>query len=161
MHPLPLPPLPPLLLGIDFTCAPSRRKPITVALGWRCGDRIQFDQQLSLITLDDYAALLQRPGPWLAGCDFPFGLPRTFVDALGLGDSTAAVIAEVHRRCPTRKDWRRLIDAIGISRPLGAADAAQRQGCNPRSGTTARIANAVRTRATCGNAATCWRCTRS
>ena len=119
MHPLPLPPLPPLLLGIDFTCAPSRRKPITVALGWRCGDRIQLDRQLSLTTLDDYTALLQRPGPWLAGCDFPFGLPRAFVDALGLGDSTAAVIAEVHRRCPTRKDWRRLIDAFGNSRPAG------------------------------------------
>jgi hypothetical protein len=107
------------LRGIDFTCAPSARKPITVALGVREAAVLRLESLSALTSLSDFESLLAEPGPWLAGCDFPFGLPRPFVDALALGDSTDAVIAEVHRRCPTRSSWRALIDAWGNRQPPG------------------------------------------
>ncbi|MDP2005591.1 MAG: DUF429 domain-containing protein [Rubrivivax sp.] len=108
-----------LLLGVDFTCAPSRRKPVTVARGRLAGAVLRLDRLDALPTLAGFEALLAEPGPWLGAFDFPFGLPRAFVDALALGDSTAAVINEVQRRCPTRMDFRALVDAWGNTRPAG------------------------------------------
>ena len=107
------------LLGVDFTCAPSRRKPITVARGRLRGGVLRLDGVEALPTLDGYEALLQRPGPWLGAFDFPFGLPRAFVHAQRLGETTAAVMAALQRRCPTRMAFRALVDAWGNGRPPG------------------------------------------
>ena len=107
------------LLGVDFTSAPGARKPVTVARGQLRGSVLRFEGIEPLATLDAFAQLLQRPGPWLGAFDFPFGLPRAFVQAQALGDSAAAVITEVRRRCPTRKDWQALIDAWGNTQPAG------------------------------------------
>lgn len=110
------------LAGIDFSSSPSRRKPITVATG-RLDDganTLRFDRLLELDTLEGFADWLRTPGPWLGAFDFPFGLPRAFVDANGLGTSAAEVIATVHRRAPTRMAWRALIDAWGNTRPAGS-----------------------------------------
>jgi hypothetical protein len=109
----------PELLGVDFTCAPSRRKPITVARGRRVGSVLKLEGLEALPTLGDFEALLLEPGPWLGAFDFPFGLPRPFVQALELGDSTDAVSAEIHRRCPARMAFRALIDAWGNQQPKG------------------------------------------
>jgi hypothetical protein len=108
-----------MLLGVDFTCAPSRRKPITVARGQLARGVLRLAGVDALTTLAAFEALLQQPGPWLGAFDFPFGLPRAFVQAQGLGDSAAAVIAELQRRCPTRMAWRALVDAWGNTQPAG------------------------------------------
>ena len=108
-----------LLAGIDFTCAPSRRKPITVATGRWVADRLVLDDVAELATLAAFDDWLRRPGPWLGAFDFPFGLPRAFVDANGLGRSCAEVSAAVHERCPTRMAWRAFIDAWGNTQPAG------------------------------------------
>jgi hypothetical protein len=107
------------LLGVDFTCAPSRRKPITVARGRRVGAVLKLERLDALPALADFEALLRQPGPWLGAFDFPFGLPRAFVQSLALGDSSDAVIAEIHRRCPTRMAFRALVDAWGNGQPKG------------------------------------------
>ena len=109
----------PLLLGVDFTCAPSRRKPITVARGRLLRGVLRVDGLQTLTSLAEFEQLLQQPGPWLGAFDFPFGLPRAFVQAQGLGDSTAAVMAELHRRCPTRMAFRELVDTWGNTQPAG------------------------------------------
>jgi hypothetical protein len=67
----------------------------------------------------EFEALLAAPGPWLGAFDFPFGLPRAFVEAQGLGESSDAVIAELQRRCPRRMDFRALVDAWGATQPAG------------------------------------------
>ena len=73
------------LAGVDFTSAPSRRKPITVALG-------KLVEHESLVILEtvvehidfiSFSDWLRAPGPWLAAFDFPFGLPRELVESLG------------------------------------------------------------------------------
>jgi hypothetical protein len=109
----------PRLLGIDFTCAPSARKPVTVARGHMAGTVLRLDGVDALARPSDFEALLAAPGPWLAAFDFPFGLPREFVQAQGLGESCDAVIAELQRRCPTRMGLRALVDAWGNGRAAG------------------------------------------
>ncbi len=107
------------LWGIDFSSSPTRRKPIVVARGRRAGAVLQLQRLDQLASLPAFEDLLAEPGPWLGAFDFPFGLPRVFVDDLALGGDAAAVIAEVHRRCPTRLAWRALIDAWGNARSAG------------------------------------------
>ncbi len=109
----------PKLLGVDFTCAPGRRKPITVARGRCVGAVLKLDRLDALPTLDGFEALLRETGPWLGAFDFPFGLPRAFVQSLELGDTAEAVIQEVQRRCPTRMAFRALIDGWGNQQPKG------------------------------------------
>ena len=70
------------LLGIDFTSAPSRRKPITVARGTLTGRRLALQRVDELGSFAAFEALLREPGPWLGAFDFPFGLPRELVEAL-------------------------------------------------------------------------------
>lgn len=107
------------LIGVDFTSAPTRRKPVTAARGLLQGTMLKLQRLDALPTLAGFEALLAEPGPWLGAFDFPFGLPREFVDALGLGASAAAVSAELHRRCAGRMDFRALVDAWSGARPPG------------------------------------------
>ena len=107
------------LIGVDFSSAPTRRKPITVARGQLVGAVLRLNALDELPTMAGFEALLAEPGPWCGGFDFPFGLPRAFVDAQALGRTTAEVITELQRRCPTRMEFRALVDAWGNTRPAG------------------------------------------
>lgn len=72
------------VLGVDFSSAPSRSKPITVAHARLLGDdRLQVSVLEPIATLDAFESLLARAGPWIGGFDFPFGLPRELVLAAG------------------------------------------------------------------------------
>ncbi len=71
------------LFGVDFTSAPRRAKPITIAAGVRDADRLHVTGIDACARFDAFEAWLATPGPWLAGFDFPFGLPRELVLALG------------------------------------------------------------------------------
>ncbi len=72
-----------LIYGVDFTSAPSKRKPITCAQA-----RLQTGC-LTIQTLDiwsqweEFDAFLHRSGKWIAGFDFPFGLPDRFIRNIG------------------------------------------------------------------------------
>jgi hypothetical protein len=110
---------PPALLGVDFTSAPSRRKPITVARGRLQGPVLRFERLDVCTDFSAFEAALAEPGPWLGAFDFPFGLPRAFVEHLALGASAQGVMAELRRRCTTRMDFRALVDAWGNTRPAG------------------------------------------
>ena len=109
----------PVLLGVDFTSAPTRRKPITVARGRRQGAVLRFDRLDMCTDFAAFEAALAEPGPWLGAFDFPFGLPRAFVEHLALGTSAQAVSAELRQRCATRMDFRALVDVWGNTRPAG------------------------------------------
>jgi len=108
------------LLGVDFTCAPSARKPIVVARGRREGAHLHLQALERLRTLECFEALLAEPGPWFGGFDLPFGLPREFVESQALGATADAVITQLHRRCEGRRmAFRALVDAWGNGRPPG------------------------------------------
>ena len=71
------------IFGLDFTSAPSRRKPLIVL---RCALadgvlRVEADEVLT--GFSEFEAWLETPGPWVCGMDFPFGQPKDLVEALG------------------------------------------------------------------------------
>ena len=107
------------LAGIDFSCNPSKRKPVTVALGHLDRSVLTLGALEVHATLAGFAAWLATPGPWLGAFDFPFGLPRAFVEANGFGESCDELIGNVHARCATRMAWRAHIDAWGNTQPAG------------------------------------------
>lgn len=113
-------PTPPLqLAGIDFSSNPGKKKPITVAFGHLGGPVLKLARLEAFATLDAYAGWLAAPGPWVGAFDFPFGLPRAFVEAHALGATCAEVIHNVQACCPTRMQWRSFIDAWGNTQPAG------------------------------------------
>ena len=92
------PPRPPLLYGLDFTSAPSRRKPITLAGGRIEGGRLILER---LDTLPDWAAFeafLDDPAPKIAGFDLPLGMPLPLREHFGR--DTAALAAHALERGP-------------------------------------------------------------
>jgi hypothetical protein len=107
-----------LLAGIDFTSRPTRRKPVTVAIG---------EMQHGVVKLgrvdlhESFAALsrwLHTPGPWLAACDFTFGLPRELVQALGWPGEWLPLMR--HYSALTREEIRDTFAAFCDARPEGA-----------------------------------------
>ncbi len=108
-----------VLWGVDFSSAPGRRKPIVRARGERRGGVLRLLGLDELPTLASFEAALAEPGPWLGAFDFPFGLPRAFVDAHALGTDAAAVVQAVRARCAARKDFQAMVDAWGNGRPPG------------------------------------------
>jgi hypothetical protein len=71
------------LAGCDFSSSPSRRKPIVLAFGHEAGARVVLDRLETFATLASFGEWLARPGDWVGGFDFPFGLPRELVERLG------------------------------------------------------------------------------
>ena len=111
------------LWGVDFSSAPSVKKPIVVARGTLTGTltgAVLRLQRLDLLPrLADFEALLATPGPWLGAFDFPFGLPRAFVQAQELGSTAQSVITALQGRCPTRMAFRALVDSWGNAQAAG------------------------------------------
>ncbi len=105
------------IYGVDFTCAPRRAKPITVASGVLQGDRLRVENLERLESFEAFEAFLERPGPWIGGFDFPFSLPRELVRDLGWPESWQALVA--HCASMTRKELRQVLDAYRASRPAG------------------------------------------
>ncbi len=105
------------LLGVDFTSAPRRAKPITVAVGRLEADCLRLEAIEACPDWASFDALLARPGPWLGAFDFPFGLPREAVVDLAWPQSWAALV----RHCAAlgKAGFRAALDAYRQTRPIG------------------------------------------
>lgn len=105
------------LLGVDFTSAPGRRKPIVVAHGTLRGDELRLAHIEALEDWQAFEAFLARSGPWLGGFDFPFGLPREAVSDLGWPRAWEGLV----RHCVSlgRSGFRAALDGHRESRPAG------------------------------------------
>jgi hypothetical protein len=104
--------------GIDFTCAPRRAKPITLASGLLKKGVLRIEALERLETFAQFEASLQRPGPWIGGFDFPFSLPRELVRDLGWPSAWPALVA--HCATMTRMELRSALDAYRATRPPGS-----------------------------------------
>jgi hypothetical protein len=110
------PPLP--LIGVDFSSAPSARKPIVVALGACDGACVKLDGFQRFTMLAAFGAWLQEPRRWIGGFDLPFGLPRELVEQLGWPLQWHACIE--HYAALPRARVREIFAAFCAARPAGA-----------------------------------------
>jgi len=106
------------LIGVDFTSAPRKAKPITVAHGCLMGNAVQLDALAHLSHWGAFEALLAAPGPWLAAMDFPFSLPRAGAEAMGWPTHDWASLIR-HMGTLTKAQFRTALDADRVSRPMG------------------------------------------
>ena len=109
----------PRLAGVDFTSRPTRRKPITVALGHLVAAQhvVRLDALHEHLSFDSFARWLRTPGPWIAGFDLPFGLPRELVQTLGWPLEWHALMR--HYAGLTREEIRATFAAFCAARPAG------------------------------------------
>ncbi len=71
------------IYGLDFTSAPSRRKPL-ISVGCTLNGRtLSVEGAEVLDDFEEFERFLELGGPWVCGMDFPFGQPRSLVEALG------------------------------------------------------------------------------
>lgn len=106
-----------LLLGIDFTSAPRPKKPITAARGRLRGTVFTLEAIELLPDWASFEALLRRPGPWLGGFDFPFGMPLELVEDLGWPLEWPQLVEHCARL--SRLEFRAVLDCYRASRPAG------------------------------------------
>ncbi|MFM7142985.1 MAG: DUF429 domain-containing protein [Alphaproteobacteria bacterium] len=105
------------VLGVDFTSAPRTRKPIVVASGTLRGRTLRLTGTETFADWPGFESLLARPGPWIGGFDFPFGLPRETVATLGWPRRWDRLVA----RCAgfDRRSFREVLDASRAGRAVG------------------------------------------
>ncbi len=72
------------IFGIDFTSAPGQKKPLTVAEAELKQGNLVIQKIHALVSFDEFEDFLKQKGPWIAGIDFPFGLPGAFLSTLRL-----------------------------------------------------------------------------
>jgi hypothetical protein len=112
------------LVGCDFSSTPTRRKPIVLAWGTAAGGRVQLTRLEKLESLGAFADWLRAPQAWIAGFDFPFGLPRELVEHLGWPTDWRECMR--HYAGLTRPQIRDTFAAYCDARPAGAKFAHRR-----------------------------------
>ena len=105
------------IYGVDFTCAPRKAKPITVACASLSGKILRVQKIERLDTFAAFESFLQRPGPWIGGFDFPFSLPHELVRDLGWPLEWKALVT--HCSAMSRIVFRKVLDEYRATRPVG------------------------------------------
>ncbi|WP_246035521.1 DUF429 domain-containing protein [Dictyobacter kobayashii] len=116
------------IFGMDFTSAPSTRKPITCAVCRLEAETLTVQECLLFPQFVAFEQFLQQPGPWIMACDFPFGQPRQLihnlswphswpdyvhaVDAMGKANFSQTLIAYSKARPAGNKLHQRLADKL-------------------------------------------------
>ena len=104
------------VFGVDFTSAPRQAKPIVVAHGFFSG-KISIEKIEKLRSFAEFELFLRRPGPWIGGFDFPFGLPREIVRDLGWPARWRKLVDFCGDL--TRAEFRGILDGYRATRPKG------------------------------------------
>jgi hypothetical protein len=105
------------VLGIDFTSRPRPRKPITCLHCVLEGDLLRAQSLEEWPVFEGFEQALRRPGPWIAGIDFPFGQARRFVETIGWPLSWEAYVQHAHEL--GRSGYRQVLDAYRAGRADG------------------------------------------
>ena len=125
--------------GVDFTSAPRRAKPITVAEGLFLHSKLEITRLESLETFEAFEDLLQRTGPWIGGFDFPFGLPCELVRDLGWPANWRKLV----QFCGdlSRRELRGILDGYRATRPAGRKYAHRRTDLPAGSSSPMKLVN--------------------
>ena len=118
------------IYGIDLTSTPTRRKPLTCLHCTLEGDTLIAGELQEWQSLEQFEIALERPGPWIAGIDFPFGQARRFIETIGWPDTWQGYTDYVGTL--DRKTFRTLLDDYRADRPAG--DKEHKRACDKAAG---------------------------
>ena len=104
--------------GVDFTSRPSKQKQITIATATMRRRAFELQSIKEYSDWETYECWLSRDGPWVAGFDFPFGLPREATRDLGWPATWGDLV--LHCRSLGRESFRAALDRYRESRAAGS-----------------------------------------
>ncbi len=108
-----------IVYGVDFTSAPTKRKPITCA---RCRferGTLHVEGVEALENFDAFETFLKGEGPWIAGFDFPFGQPWALLSdpVIDLPTDWEDYVEVIHRWGVD--GWEDRVAAFRAKQPVG------------------------------------------
>ena len=106
------------IYGLDFTSTPSRKKPLILVGCALEGRTLRPESSETLTSFGELEGFLATAGPWVCGMDFPFGQPRSLVEALGWPLSWEGYIGKVSRL--SKDEFEDAIKADMARRPPGS-----------------------------------------
>lgn len=108
------------IIGLDFTSAPRRQKPIMAVHADLQEGILQIEHCEALYDFSAFEALLERPGPWLAAMDFPFSQSRELIEGQQWPCDWSQWMAELSQ---TSKDqFKTTLDQWRAARPVGGKE---------------------------------------
>ena len=128
-----------MILGIDFTSAPGPRKSIAVARAALVDNQLKVAAIDHLTSFAQFEALLQTPGPWVGGFDFPFGLPRELVVTLGWPQDWPQLVK--HIQSLGKEAFKAALNTVRESRPIGSRYIARRGDAASGSSSPMKLVN--------------------
>jgi hypothetical protein len=118
------------IYGIDFSSRPRRGKPITCLACILEDNSLRAGKLHEWRSFDGFEAQLRRPGPWIAGIDFPFGQARRFIENIGWPRTWRGYVE--HLSSLDRQTFRKALDHYRTHRPAG--DKEHRRVCDQAAG---------------------------
>ncbi len=118
------------VFGIDFTSRPARRKPITCLRCLLESHQLRVQGLTEWPSFGGFEQALRRPGPWIAGIDFPFGQARRFIETIGWPPTWRGYVD--HAAALGRQGFRAALDAYRAQRAAG--DKEHRRACDLAAG---------------------------
>ena len=106
-----------MLVGCDFSSAPTPKKTIVLAIGELRQGRVQLSRLERFASLSAFSDWLKQAQSWVGAFDLPFGLPRELVQTLGWPTGWAACMA--HYSALSRDQIRQAFAAFCHARPVG------------------------------------------
>lgn len=105
------------VFGIDFTSSPRKSKPITCCDCIFNGSALVFQNLVTADNFHEFEGWLKADGPRLIGIDFPFSLPRRFLENVGWPLSWRKYVEIVEKL--ERSEFRKFLDLYRKNRPVG------------------------------------------
>jgi hypothetical protein len=108
------------VIGIDFTSRPTRKKPLTCVHCTLEGRVLRADKLEKWPEFALFECALKKPGPWIAGIDFPFGQSRAFIENIGWPMAWSDYVA--HAGSLGRDGFRNALETYRKPRPMGCKE---------------------------------------
>jgi PAS domain S-box-containing protein len=109
------------VFGLDFTSSPTEKKPLVCAHGYgRSNSELEISKLEPWTNYEEFEEFLSRSGPWIAGFDFPFGLPISFLKDSGLPLEWNNYVSSLAKL--SKKELERQVQDFKNSQPKGLKD---------------------------------------
>lgn len=82
------------VIGVDFTSAPGNRKPIVAAICSLEATILMLEEFKEFTDWPRYELWLSNEDTWIGAFDFPFGLPRRYVEKRGWSSNWSGMVRD-------------------------------------------------------------------